>query len=564
MPMTAEGSDASTRKWLSLRWWNTTKIGEIFGADLRSLALLRIVLACLVLADLVGRVPNLRVHYTDEGVLPRELVIAGQNEWRWSLNLANGSYQFQALIFLIAGLTAIGLLIGYRTRLMSIILWVVMLSILVRNPLVLSGADALMRLLLFWAMLLPLGACWSVDARLHPPPRQRSPRVLSFATIGIFFQIAFVYWFTATLKSSPEWRTDGTALYYALHAEHITKPFGEYLQQFPDLLKLLTHASLGLEYVAPALLFCPFFTGPVRTIAIASLMMFHLGIFLTMDVGIFPWTGALCMVCFLPGWFWERVLPRIRAAIPTHLPSIGPIRDTAGRATQALRLRLAAGPDSRLSFTTFGLHPDRPSPGNPAAPSSGGSGVNESPEVTTAPMLATSPLVNLFAAFCLVFVFLWNLTSVTDYRMPAQAAPIGYGLNLYQEWNMFAPRPPTATVWYVVRGVLRDGTEIDLLTPIVYDDLERVSLLSWQQPDDIVGTYYRDKYWRKYLSAIVLDGNNAERREFAAYSCRIWNAHYGGDVELAGLQFFAMRQSTTLDDAVRPVTRQVIAEYRCV
>ncbi len=27
----------------------------------------------------------------------------------------------------------------------------------------------------------------------------------------------------------------------------------------------------------------------------------HFGIWLTMDIGIFPWISAFCIVCFLPG-----------------------------------------------------------------------------------------------------------------------------------------------------------------------------------------------------------------------------------------------------------------------
>ena len=47
------------------------KIFEIFGADLRSLAVFRVVLALLVLADLANRATDLYKHYTDAGVLPQ-------------------------------------------------------------------------------------------------------------------------------------------------------------------------------------------------------------------------------------------------------------------------------------------------------------------------------------------------------------------------------------------------------------------------------------------------------------------------------------------------------------
>jgi hypothetical protein len=131
---------------------------EIFGADLRSLAALRIVLAATVLADLTFRSKSLVAHYTDLGVLPRWTLIQTElYPWQFTLNLLSGEPLFQAFLFGVTALAALGMLVGYRTRLMTIVVWVMVLSIQWRNPLVLSGADNLLRVLLFWAMFLPLG-----------------------------------------------------------------------------------------------------------------------------------------------------------------------------------------------------------------------------------------------------------------------------------------------------------------------------------------------------------------------------------------------------------------------
>ena len=46
------------------------KLDDLFGIDVRSLALLRIGLAAAVLCDLAFRAPNLIAHHTDQGVLP--------------------------------------------------------------------------------------------------------------------------------------------------------------------------------------------------------------------------------------------------------------------------------------------------------------------------------------------------------------------------------------------------------------------------------------------------------------------------------------------------------------
>lgn len=257
----------------SLRRWIKTKLPELLGADLRSLAVFRIALACLVLMDITTRARSLRALYTDEGALPRNVLLEYLNPWQWTLGLVNGTFGYQAFIFEMTALAAVAMLFGYRTRLMTFIVWVMVFSIQTRNPLVLNAGDNLLRLLLFWGMLLPLGACWSVDSRLRPSRwGSSSMRFLSFGTFGIFMQIAFMYWFTVALKSGPAWREDGTALYFAMSTRQLTRTLGEYLVQFPELLKILTFGTLGVELIAPALLFCPIFTGPVRTFAITAIM----------------------------------------------------------------------------------------------------------------------------------------------------------------------------------------------------------------------------------------------------------------------------------------------------
>src|SRR5215218_3816539 len=276
------------------------KIGEIFGADLRSLAALRIVLGFLVLVDLFTRAADFYAHYTDAGIMPRTVLLGEVlSRWAVSVNLANGEPAFQAFLFGATAVAAVGMLVGYRTRLMTIIVWALILSIQWRNPLILNSGDVLLRLLLFWGMFLPLGAYWSVDRALKVAPPRLSMRFLSLATVALFLQIAFVYWFTVILKTDPAWRTEGTAIYYALGSDQFATRIGAYLYHFPDLLTAMTYATIALEAFGPFLLFSPFFTGPVRTGAVLAYMNLHFGIWLTMNVGLFSWTAALCMVCLL-------------------------------------------------------------------------------------------------------------------------------------------------------------------------------------------------------------------------------------------------------------------------
>lgn len=115
-------------------------LSRMFGLDLRPLAAFRNVLGVIV--DLVGRFRHARVHYTDAGVLPRERLVDILVEWRWSLMLINGSVEFVYLFFAATAVVAVAVIFGYRTRLAVLLLWLLVISIQVRNPYLQNGGSA--------------------------------------------------------------------------------------------------------------------------------------------------------------------------------------------------------------------------------------------------------------------------------------------------------------------------------------------------------------------------------------------------------------------------------------
>lgn len=561
-PHTSTPSPGNAPGRFSLQRLGAGRFGEIFGIDLRSLAVFRIGLGLVVLMDVLQRSTSLKAHYTDAGVLPRGTVISTLNEWRWSVLFANGGLTFQALMFLLTATAAILLMVGFRSRLMTCILWVMVISIQVRNPLLSSGADTLMRLLLFWSMLLPLGARWSIDsAWAHSRTLVKPVRAFSLGSAGLLLQIALMYWFTALLKTGTPWWSEGTALYYALGAGQVTRPTSEFLLQFPILLRILTHATMVLEYVAPALLFLPFLFGPVRTLATASLMAFHVGILLTMDFGVFSWAGVISMACYLPAWFWDVLLPKLRKTLPERF---GVFRR---QITNALKPVTQAFPTGYLSRSLQSGHlpsvtgADHDDPASSREHSTSGTTFRAGWQ--DGGVLTGSRLGNLLAAFCIVFVLAWNISTVSAFTVPREYQPVAYGMALYQRWSMFAPKPPSATQWYVVRGELVDGQEVDLLAPLVRGDINQVVFLSWDRPDDIVNGHYGDKSWRKYIEAIGRTGRSAERMRFAAYVCRTWNDSYAGDVALDRVEIYRLTQRTMLDGSKAEIKRTLVDDFSC-
>ncbi|MBA3722983.1 MAG: HTTM domain-containing protein [Parachlamydiaceae bacterium] len=289
------------------RLFYSDKIKELFGIDIRSLALFRIGLSLVLLRDLIIRFQDITAHYSDMGLLPRDMLIEKVSEaWHVSLHLANGTPEFQYVLFILSLILVVALLIGYQTRIVTILVWILVASIHSRNPLILQGGDSVLRLLLFWAMFLPLGACWSVDAwqkKTIKVPNQ----YISVATFALLLQVCFIYWFSALLKTDDSWRIDGTAVWYALSLEQFSTSFGKMLLQYPNLLKVITFATFYLEAVGPFLAFSPIYTGPLRFATALMFISFHLiGLNLTMELGPFVYVCAVAWIVFIPSWFWDR------------------------------------------------------------------------------------------------------------------------------------------------------------------------------------------------------------------------------------------------------------------
>jgi hypothetical protein len=435
--------------------------GEVFTADLRSLAAFRIALAVTVLIDVADRLRNLGAHYTDDGVLPRADLLADDeilDASFFSINLISGSASVQVALFAITAIAAVALLAGYATRLMTLVVWLLVVSFEWRNPLLGGGGEVLLRILLFWALFLPLGAVWSVDRLRDRSTPPHSMRVVSLPIAALFLQMALLYWFAFLLKTAPEWRSEGSALSYALGNEQLAKPLATSMLELPGLLTVLTFGVVALEGLGPFLLLSPFWTGPARTLGVLLFMGFHAGIWLTLGMGIFPAVAGLAMVCFLPPWFWERVA----------------------------RLRGRSPPDA-----------------------------SDRPTVT----LPTPRAVSVVAGVALAFVVYWNLTTVTALEVPSPLRNAGVYLGIAQKWDMFAPHPLTDDGWYVVPATLRGGATVDA-AGVLRGEAE-MEPLSWRKPDDVRDSYDGER-WRKYLEGVRLHHRD-QHLQLSRYICREWN-----------------------------------------
>lgn len=492
-----------------------------FGIDLRALAALRIGLAGFVLFDLLGRVSALRAHYTDAGVLPRTDLLTAFDwllEWPLCLHLVSGSTAGQGLLFLLHALAAVALLFGYRSRLACFVVWLLTSSLQLRNLFLGGGFDALLRLLLFWGMFLPLGARASLAAPGKPEAGERLH--VSLAGIALLLQITGVYFAAGWAKAETSYWLEGEALGLILGDDFFATGIGHWLAGMPVLCRWLGYLVLAAELAGPPLLLlCCGSLSFLRIGLIAGFWIMNAGFGLTLAVGPFPWLAGLALAVFLPPSAWDAL---------------------AG--SQALH-----GLRSQLQPALAPVQPWLPTP---------------TPRPVAAPFFW---LRDALVAACLVWTLVWNvgLMRNPEFDMPLSVRWFGNGLFLQQNWRMFAT-PPTRTGWLVLPGRLVDGSEVDLLAaggPVPGD--EAIASVAWDKPADLLGRSAGLR-WRILLHR-VLKGDNREHAplHFGRFLCREWNRTHSEGRQLATFEVVGMITDLTLPAATRRYLPETIWRHDC-
>ncbi|MGK7943723.1 MAG: DCC1-like thiol-disulfide oxidoreductase family protein [Microcystaceae cyanobacterium] len=293
------------------------RLKQTIAFDRRSLAIFRIGLALVMMADLISRTRGLTAHYTDQGILPTAIVRDNLlPSGYWSVHLLSGATGWQVFLFGLTFFALILLLIGYRTRLAIIALWALTISVQNRNPALLFAGDDVSRAILFWSMFLPLGSCYSVDSALNNATEPLPKRIISAATFALMVQIAYIYIWSAAFKMKSQfWFPDGDGVYYSLQFDQYARTFGLWLLNLPnELLQLMTHSTLIFEWLGPLLIFIPIWHVGFRCIAIVSFTLLHLIFGLTFEIGILSYFSIVMWLTFIPSEIWDNLENRVSTA----------------------------------------------------------------------------------------------------------------------------------------------------------------------------------------------------------------------------------------------------------
>lgn len=487
------------------------KLSNPFLLDLRSLSAMRIGIAMCLLVDLAIRSSDLVAHYTDQGVLPLELLFRlGWLPEYFSLYNIGNSPQWTTGVFLVNGICALFLLVGYRTRLASFLCWVLLISLHNRNNMIHQGGDDLLRILLFWGMFLPWNTYFSLDSlRTKEAPLQ--PPVAKMAGVGYVLLIFSMYFFSALLKNGSDWSSDFTALYYAYQLDMIVLPLGKWLLQYENLLKIFTAITFYLELLIPFALFIPWKVSWWRFVFIILIFGFHLCIASTLFVGLFPMIATTALIGLVPSIFWEKLL-------------LYQVLERAKSRTSQLAMILR----SKLF---------------------------KSPDVRPMPLaLWLQRLTTYFLAIIIAFSLYLNYYGVGSYQIDLleKFRPVVQFLRIDQRWGMFAPIVFREDGWFIFEGTTAvKGRKID-----IYNQGKNSN---YAKPELVVSMVKNDR-WRKYQENILFVNNAIYRPYYCQWLLRTWNQTASVHQQIQRLQMIYIKEISKPNYTTGATSKEMLCE----
>lgn len=499
--------------------------------DRRALVALRVALGTLLLTDLLLRARSLAFFYTDSGALPRSALFA---RYPVTANLSVytlfGDGWWVGLLFVAAGIAALALALGYRTKAAAICSLVLLVSLHARNPLVLNGGDSLLRRTLLWCLFLPLGSGLLLDDRT----RCRHP-----AAIGLLVQPVVLYVINAVIKLRGDAWPSGRAVPMVFSIDSLTVLLGDRLAAYPELLSGLGLAWIVLLWCSPLLVVA---TGRRRTVLVGAFASAHAGMALTLGVGLFPFVSLAALLPYLPPGVWDSVEKRWNRTVRTV---------SATRAGRTPRIARRFGASVRTALVDLGSAPAalrRVLPSrNPSEGERHGAITSRlvDREWLTAAVRGTGRGV---AAVLLLVVVIWNAAALGYVDVPETDAVEVTPRET--RWDMFAPSPPIEDVWYVAVGTTESGETVDAIhggDPNL-------------QPSERPKGTYPSARWRKYLEVVRWSDDDALRERFASALCTRWNANHRTHVE--AITVHVMSQPTRLN-GTEPIRESRVRTHAC-
>ncbi|MFF5723537.1 HTTM domain-containing protein [[Kitasatospora] papulosa] len=328
-PARPAGQDTTDRvviRWLSERadaFW-TLVTGR--PVSLYAVAVLRIGYGLLYLAFLLREFPHRNEIWGPGSPWTPELAqqLFEQSGWNSILTLS-GSRAYFEFCYAAAVVTSVLFTLGWRTRIMSVLFAVVVVSFHARAIFMTDGGDNLILLMALYLVFTACGRRWSLDAcrtrravaraGTAPPRPSKSfwARQLNDVRVtlttavhncGLFViavQVCLLYGAAGLYKVQGVSWGGGTAIHYVLNLD-LFQPWpalSHLVDQYPTAIAVASYVTVLLQVAFPFVLF-----GRLKYPVLAMLLGMHIGIAVLMGLPLFSGAMIVADAAFLPDGFY--------------------------------------------------------------------------------------------------------------------------------------------------------------------------------------------------------------------------------------------------------------------
>jgi len=210
-------------------------------------------------------------------------------------------------------LFGVAMIVGWRTRVVSIVTLLMFISLAALGPTSSDSADNAFRIMLIYSCFTDGSLKWSLDARRRrlrsegAGRRSSMPRTLvpvwfgtivhNLAVVAIGAQVIIIYLIAGVAKARGTWWRDGTAIYYPMHSENFSPwPALNHLLVSNDLMvHVISWGSVGIQIVFPLLLL----TRWTRRLAVLGMICMHAGIGIFLGLSVFSLAMVAADVIYL-------------------------------------------------------------------------------------------------------------------------------------------------------------------------------------------------------------------------------------------------------------------------
>jgi hypothetical protein len=259
-------------------------------------ALFRIAFGVLTFMWALSLSPSLFAFYSRQGILP--VRPSYDSSFDWSVFDLFPSDIAVAIVYFLLYIAALMLIVGFRTRLAALVVFVCLISFGRRNPWVLNSGDLLLFCLAFYALFMPGGEAFSVDRWLRSGERfwdfgRRAIWPLRLVQI----QVSVIYVAAVWAKVRGETWSDGTAVSYAFRMGDLERfPVPGFITDTVVIANLLTYGTLAIELSVGILVW----NRVLRPWVLLLGVSLHLGIDYATRVGFFSYAVFVAYVAFIP------------------------------------------------------------------------------------------------------------------------------------------------------------------------------------------------------------------------------------------------------------------------